>query len=820
MNLRLHIPSKFILLSSIVSFFCIYGSPVFSQLTVEWDKTAGGLGWEEMNTLIATSDGGYLLGGITTSDGPYPGTEITHETRDTTVWPEKNGDFWFVKLDSLGNVLWDGRYGGFNQERIWSAQETSDGGFILGGESYSGVDVGTEHEQFNRGEKDFWLLKIDSQGNFIKDFTYGGPGEDVLRVVIPIEDGFMLFGYSDSDNNISSWGEKTDDSRGGEDFWIIRTDENLIKQEDWTIGGSGQERLNDAKMLPDGNFIISGWSTSDPLDPNPNGEVGEKTSPHYGLNDYWIVKIDPDANIIWQMTIGGEGEDVPNDIVVNPDGSIVITGFSCSEISNNPTEGNKTDSLYGNHDAYVVKIRDDGTQGVIEWQRTFGGAASDYMFSSIRTGTGNIMTAGYSFSQDTSSQVGNKEAPLIGESDFWVIYLDPDGNKIWDRTLGGLNADNCNKVIKAHDNGFLFGGNSSSMMYDPYKSENIRGSNDMWVVKINCFLDPPGLQNDTTSCDDSDYIVDATVDSCEYCTYLWSDGVTDPIRTFQPQEQIDLQLVVEHPDGCWVRDSITIDVIPPIETALSDFSPITCFGDNNAEFAIEEVIGGSPPFLFRLNDGEWEDFAMYMDMTPGAYTLEIIDTNNCTYDTAFYIEEPTEVLLELGEDIDLEYGDSVQLQALTNLLPGEYTVEWGQPSLLSCIDCLTPWVQPLSSTTFSVAILDSMGCKKEDNLSITIDRTSSIFIPNAFSPNNDNANDFFTIYADGSVEEILRLEIYSNWGEQLFTRYNFQPNQDQLGWDGRFDGRFMQPAVFTYVTEIAFIDGRVEVIYGDVTLVR
>ena len=790
--------------------FC--GIPTFAQINIDWDKTAGGVGWEELNTLIATSDGGYLLGGITTTEAPSNGTEITHLTRDTVVFPEKTGDFWFVKLDSLGNVLWDGRYGGYRQDRIWSAQETSDGGFILGGESYSGNDPGTEHHQFNRGEKDYWLLKIDGQGNFIKDWTFGGPGEDVLRVVIPVADGFMLFGYSDSDNNTTTWGEKTEDSRGEEDFWIVKTNKDLTYIEDWTIGGSGKDWINDVKVLPDGNFIISGWSTSPPS--------GEKTTPNYGLNDFWIVKIDPQVNILWQMTIGGNGEDVPNDLIINPDGSIVVTGFSSSIDFSENGIGNKAEPLFGSHDAFIIKIRDEGTQGVVEWQKTFGGSASDYLFSSVRTGVGNIMAAGYSASQDTSSGIGNKFSPIIGGFDFWIIYLDPQGNKLWDATLGGLSDDTCNKIIKAHDDGYLFGGNSASMMYAPFKSEDLRGGNDMWVVKTNCLIQPPGLQDFITSCNDGVALINATIDSCDFCTYLWSDGNENPIREFGPQTQVDLQLVVQHPDGCWVEDSIEINIIPGIGTALSDFSPVTCYEANDAEFSIEEVVGGSPPFLFKLNNGEWMDFAVYTGMTPGNYMLEIVDTNGCLYDTFFVIEQPQEVLVELGPDIEIGFGDSVQLQALTNLFPGEFTFDWEQPHLLSCHDCLTPWVQPLSTTTYSIALRDTNGCEKTDNLQVILHKESNVFIPNAFSPNNDNVNDFFTVYSDQSVSQVLRLLVYDRWGELLFERTNFRPNQDQLGWDGHQNGRSMQPGVFSYLLEVEYIDERTEVFTGDVALIR
>ncbi|HFA50947.1 MAG TPA: T9SS type B sorting domain-containing protein [Bacteroidetes bacterium] len=794
--------------------FLFIAHPSFSQLFVEWDKTAGGGGYEELQTLTKTSDGGYLFGGLTNTPNPFPGWEITQSSRDTVRWPYENeGDAWLVKVDGQGQVLWDKRYGGFKQDRIWSVNETADGGFILGGESFSGVDSGTEHTQFNRGELDYWLLKIDKDGNFERDFTFGGPGNDVLRVVIPIENGFMLFGSSDSDNNINSWGEKTDDSRGGADYWIVKATPGLGYWQDWTIGGDGTDWINDVKRLPDGNFIISGWSTS-------SQGSGEKTTPLYGKNDFWIVKIDGQANILWQMSLGGDEEDLPNDIIITNDGGILLTGFSGSEPASESGIGNKTSPHYGGYDAWVVKIRDEETQGVVEWEQSFGGAAGDLSYSAAETPLGNIMVVGASTS-DTSSMAGNKEAPLLGLSDYWVIYLEPDGTKKWDFTMGGINSDVCTKIIRAHDYGFVFGGHSASMNYDPYKSEDSRGNNDMWIVRTGCLIEPPGLQDMTFACDDDLIQIDATLDSCIHCNYFWDDGNTDPVREFAPDNDIKLKLVVQHPDGCEVEDSINIEVIPGIDEIKTGFSPVTCYESNDAEFLVENVEGGIGPFLYRLNGGEWEDFAHYINMAPGEYTLEVLDTNGCTYDTSFFIEQPKEVLLELGDDIRINFGDSVQLQALTNLVEEDsFTFQWAQPQLLSCSDCLNPWVKPSYTTTYSLELKDKNGCAVTDNVQVSMSRSSSVFIPNAFTPNNDNINDFFTIYTDKSVAKVNSFLVYDRWGELMYEQWNFQPNKDQIGWDGRLDGRFMQPAVFAYTAEVEYTDGRTEVFMGNVVLIR
>ena len=107
----------------------------------------------------------------------------------------------------------------------------------------------------------------------------------------------------------------------------------------------------------------------------------------------------------------------------------------------------------------------------------------------------------------------------------------------------------------------------------------------MWIVKTGCSIKAPGFEDFSTSCNDELVVIDGTVDSCQMCNYLWSDGETNPIREFQPLENVDLHLIIQHPDGCEAEDSIKIDVVPGIETVISEFSPITCYEENDAEFA-------------------------------------------------------------------------------------------------------------------------------------------------------------------------------------------------------------------------------------------
>ncbi|MFO0485294.1 MAG: hypothetical protein ACK51A_06485 [Sphingobacteriia bacterium] len=177
-----------------------------AQPIIEWDKTLGGSSWDELNTLQQTSDGGYILGGISESDS---GFEKSQNSRG-------GSDYWVVKLDASGNKQWDKTLGGGLDDNLWSLQQTADGGYILGGRSSSGV--GAEKSEDNRGSLDYWVVKLDATGNKKWDKTLGGDGWDDLWSLQQTDDGgYILGGWSFSDAS----DEKSENSRGKADCWVV-----------------------------------------------------------------------------------------------------------------------------------------------------------------------------------------------------------------------------------------------------------------------------------------------------------------------------------------------------------------------------------------------------------------------------------------------------------------------------------------------------------------------------------------------------------------------------------------------------------------------
>jgi gliding motility-associated-like protein len=776
-------------------------TPCFSQLNIEWERTFGGTGWEEIYGIDKTSDGGYIFGGLTTSKDVVAGTEISHPTKDTVKWPEEEGDFWVIKTDGNGNPVWDKRYGGFAQDRLWKIRELPDGGFIIAGESKSGI--GNDHSDLSRGGVDWWIIRTDPSGNIIWEKTYGGAGNDFIRAILPLpQGGYLLGGYSFSD----AGNEKSENSRGNEDFWVMRIDGNGNKIWDKTIGGAGGDQLFDMEMA-NGGFLLAGYSTSN--------ISGEKTEASFGANDMWIVKIDGNGNIRWQKTIGGSGSDVCQRVTRTLDNQYMLSGQS-----NSPDSGNKTTPNYGSEDGWLVKIRDNDASASILWQKTYGGSAGDYLYAVAQNSLGNYFVVGISFSlPDSVSMVGNKSAATYGSGDYWVLYLDKDGNKIWDQSLGGIQNDKGELIIPAHEYGFIIAGTSASTVSPPFKSQPSRGGNDQWIIRTGCVFDAPVLPDLPKICRDEVVSLDATVNPCDFCEYFWSDGGEGPQRDFSPDSTLQVKVLVLHPDGCTREDSSIIEIVPGPEALVTDIEPVSCFGESDGEFFIEEVLGGAPPYLFSLNGGDWEESAHYVRLPPGTYNLSLLDANGCLLDTSFYMDQPEEVLVELGDDIYVTLGDSVQLQALTNQLDS-FSFEWLQPNIISCDTCMEPWARPFLTTVVAIRLTDKNGCAADDHLRLIVGKNDEVYAPNVFSPNDDNVNDFFTIYADQAVTKINTLMIFDRWGEKMFERKDFPPNVEQLGWNGELDGKPMKPAVFVWWAEVEYVDGRTGFFEGGVTLLR
>ncbi|QIP16492.1 PKD domain-containing protein [Spirosoma aureum] len=395
--------------------------------TIVWDKTFGGNADDYLSSMLATSDGGFLLGGSSDSDkegnksDPYRGSS----------------DMWVVKIDRNGTKVWDKTFGGTGADNISSMLATSDGGFLLGGSSSSG-QTGNKSDPNQFGAEDYWVVKIDGSGNKLWDKTFGSRSSDKLSAMVATSDGGFLLGGTTGQFQD---GNKAAPTKGGFfDYWVVKIDRNGTKVWDKTFGGNADDYLSSMLATSDGGFLLGGSSPSD--------QTGDKSEPSIGMGarDYWVVKIDGSGNKVWDKTFGGNRHDNIYSMVATSDGGFLLGGLSESGQTGNKSDPNQ----FGAEDYWVVKIDGNGTK---VWDKTFGGSGGELIYSMVATSDGGFLLGGPS----NSDKDGNKSDPKQGDTDYWVVKIDRSGNKLWDKTFGGRSSDYLFSMLATSDSGYLLG---------------------------------------------------------------------------------------------------------------------------------------------------------------------------------------------------------------------------------------------------------------------------------------------------------------------------------------------------------------------------
>ena len=413
--------------------FILLHTTFYSQ-SIDWETHLGGSGNEWGNSIVQTSDGGYIIAGISESlDGDVSGNN-------------GNMDYWIVKLDDQGIVEWENNFGGSNNDRVYSIQEVSGGGFIAAGSSSSSDGDVSD----NNGFTDYWLIKLDNNGSLLWENNYGGSGYDSANAIRETSDG----GYVVAGSSTSADGD-VGGNKGNDDFWIIKIDGTGNLQWEENIGGSDWDFPTAIQQTSDNGYVVSGSSGSGDNDVSGNN----------GGNDFWIIKLDDTGALLWEKNYGGSGNDRSYAMQITTDGGYAIAGQSASsdgDISSN----------HGGGDYWMIKL---DNLGELEWENTYGGIDADWAFSMVQTDDDGYAIAGYS--QSIDGDVGGNN----GGADYWIIKLDNLGGILWERNFGGSMSETPKSIQQTSDGWFILSGQSNSS--DGDLSGN-NGNLDYWIVKM------------------------------------------------------------------------------------------------------------------------------------------------------------------------------------------------------------------------------------------------------------------------------------------------------------------------------------------------
>ena len=658
----------------VLLFLFLFVFTVQGQFTQDWDILYGGDNFDELLSVVEVSDG-LVFGGSANSStmGDSPPTA-------------GSSDYWIYKTDFDGNILWSYAYGGFSRDILQNLIQTADGGFIMTGISES--NMGAFKSEDSRGDVDFWIVKVDADGLFTWDATFGGDQEDFSTTIIQVQDGtYYASGWTQS---LVS-GEVSFPTRGGSsDYWLVHIDTNGDLLYDRRIGGPNADLMLDMYEVPGGDIILSGVSSSN--------IGGEKTEDSYGSNDVWVIRMNADGSIDWDRTYGGTQDEQGWSIGRAPDGGTLIGAFS-----NSPVSGNKTANQIGGSDYWLIKIDDLGNK---VYDRTFGGLQEDELNELKVNDKGLYVLGGRS-----SSNIGaNKSELNRGAWDYWVIIVDDDGNVFFDKTLGGDQNDLLQDFELLDGGGIVCAGFTASDTSGDI-TDMSNGFNDNWVVLLECSLDQfLNIGDDQMVCEFTTEVLSSNTGQLNICGTVWNDGRSEVDRTFFIDEDMTISVTVNDLFGCIAQDTVEYTIFDAPEFDLGSPEIEVCVGEDTLLTTGLDDMTNS----FEWNDGNQSSERDVL--IPGTYELTVTDLIGCTFADTVRLENFDQPSFDLGAD--LVFCDDASM-ILTVSDPGP-NYEWSVPNGNS------PTLEVTETGEYFVTVTNSDGCSSIDSVNVTVNATPGV----------------------------------------------------------------------------------------------
>lgn len=605
-----------------------------------------------------------------------------------------------------------------------------------------------------------------------------------------------------------------------------------------TIGGDDIDWLHHAFQNSRGNYIFSGYSYS--------SVSGDKTASNKGWGDLWIIETDTEGNILWQETYGGNSSEMASQVLELPDGTYLLAGDSYSSISEDKTEPSR-----GDRDLWLVKLDENRN---IEWQRTYGGNASEDLDDIVITGDG-----GFLLTCTTRSEAsGDKTTPAMGESDIWILKLDPLGRLEWQKNFGGSSEDYGAKIEKKHNGNFIIATSSASGP-SMTKEEPSRGLSDFWIFEID--ISGNIIWQKTIGGDNGDHLADIkpTPEGGFILGGSSASGISGerslPVIGFDDHWiiKIDAFGEIQWQKVYGGNSTEWLSTISPSQTSgylLGGMSGSGVGGDKTeagrgdrdfwilkiseeGETCWDKTLGANgpdqPQYGFEDRDGNyilagWTDSGISGDKSGasrGGRDMWITKISQPPVSPPVVnVPEPYEACdnngdgfaefdlssLEkdiIGEDDQLEvnyYNETGKL--LPSPFPAEYTnVDKSEEKIRVTV---TRKNNACATTTVDILLVVNSDCDKEDNSPPDL-----TYFPKFFTPNGDGYNDRWGV-SENDRKKIKVVHIFDRYGKLL---KQLSP-EDQ--WNGEYNGRSMPGDDYWYKAMTA----KHEILTGHFSLLR
>lgn len=359
-----------------------------------------------------------------TSDGGYVASGAT--------WSKGAGygDIWILKFDNTGSLLWDKIFGGSSFDRSNEIEQTKDEGYIIAGQT----------ESKGAGDCDAWILKLDKSGNLTWDKTFGTKDYESASSIQQTKDEGYVF-ISNKGVHTQLIVKETIISIGLDkgDFIIFKLDKNGSIMWEKTYGGNDNDGASSIQQTKDGGYIIAG----------SKGGIWTKVLDNIEIQkqDLWVLKLDSSGNLLWEKTFGGDKNDKACSIKQTTDEGYIVAGYTESK-------------GLGDRDMWILKLDKNGN---LVWDKTFGTVNWDMAYSAIQIKDGNYVVVGDMYEKNDK------------EDDSYILKLDKNGNLLWKRMFGGNDTDCLFSIEQTKDLGFIVAGRTKSWG---------SGNDDAWILKL------------------------------------------------------------------------------------------------------------------------------------------------------------------------------------------------------------------------------------------------------------------------------------------------------------------------------------------------
>ena len=512
-----------------------------------WTKTYGNTGYDEAQSIKQTSDGGFIMVGQT-----------------ATV--DYAGDVYLVKTDANGVLVWSTAFGTATKFDFgYSVRQTSDGGYIIAGLTNS----------TGAGLRDVLLIKTNSTGVLQWSKTYGGAADDEARSVEETADGgFIVSGFT------QSYGS-------GYQMYLIKT--NSTGNVTWskTFGGGGFELGYSVKQTSDGGYVLLGYSDS----------YGS------GLYDVLLLKLSAIGSITWSKTYGGTADDYGLCIHITTDGGYIISGRTSSYGA-------------GGGDYYLIKT---DVNGVHQWSKAYGGTAVDQAGNVRQTADGGYILTGYTM----SFGAGIREA--------YLVKTDATG------------ASGCNEFTATTQTTSATVANSTgateglglSAVSPVTATRRVKPVVTTSCSSSACTLTIASFAQTNVTCNGSTNGTSSisSTGGVGTLTYNWTPGnpIGDGTASVTNLSAGTYSCTVTDANGCTALQTVTITQPNVLVSTITSQTNVSCFAGTNGAASIL-VSGGTTAYSYNWTPGNptGDGTTSVTNLSAGTYSCTITDANGCT----------------------------------------------------------------------------------------------------------------------------------------------------------------------------------------------